>query len=225
MGILDTLLGNDAADASKAAAADTYQKQQDAVKSLLGYGDTLPGAYSALSEKFAPYGEAGNAALTQLMSGLGLGGPEGSAAFTSAYRSLPGYEAGLESGSKAIASSGAAKGMLNSGRTLKGLTRFGSDYEDQRSGDYLTRLMGLSGMGQTATGQQVATAGQGLQGQTQTRLAGYGGQYGSAGTVGQGDIAGANAQAQGWQNLLNFGGNLAGKAMGSDWVGKAMGFG
>ncbi len=49
-----------------------------------------------------------------------------------------------------------AGNMLQSGKTLKELQRFGSDYEDQRSGSYLDRLFGLSGMGQQATGQQVA---------------------------------------------------------------------
>jgi hypothetical protein len=75
--------------------------------------------------------------------------------------------------------------------------------------------MGLSGMGQTATGQQIGTVGTGLQGQLGTRQTAYGGQMQSAGTVGQGQIAGANAQAQGTQNILNTGANLLGKAFGA----------
>ncbi len=50
---------------------------------------------------FAPYGQAGQAALSQLMNGFGLGGAGGSEAFTQAYRSLPGYQAGLDTGTRA----------------------------------------------------------------------------------------------------------------------------
>lgn len=35
----------------------------------------------------------------------------------------------------------------------------------------------------------------------------------SAGTIGQGDVAAANAKTQGWQNLLNVGGFLGGSAL------------
>lgn len=213
MGFFDTLLGNDAADASRAAAADTYKKQQAAVGNLTNYGNTLPGAYRGLADRFSPYAEAGGSALARLLGGLGLPGGDGED-FTAAYRALPGYQAGLETGQDAVMDTAAARGMTRSGRTMKDLYRFGSNYEDARSGDYLSRLSGLAGMGQTATGQKVATEGTGLQGQLQTRLTGYGGQYGSAGTIGQGDIAAANAQAQGLGNLLNFGGNLLGKAIG-----------
>src|SRR5690606_36531387 len=133
----DTLLGKDAAEAAERAAADTYAKQQAAVRDLLAYGDTLPETYAKLAERFAPYESAGQSALTRLLGGLGLGGPNAAAEFTSAYRSLPGYTAGLESGKDAVMSTAAARGMLNSGRTMKDLTRFASDYEDQRAGYYL----------------------------------------------------------------------------------------
>jgi hypothetical protein len=79
----------------------------------------------------------------------------------------------------------------------------------------MSRLAGLAGMGQTATGQQVATEGTGLQGQLQTRMGAYGGQYGSAGTIGQGDIAAANAMAAGSNNLLKTGFDLGGKIIGA----------
>jgi hypothetical protein len=214
MGFWGDITGKTAADASKAAAADTYRKQTAAVGELKGYGDTLPGAYAGLADRFEPYAAGGGSAMARLLTGLGLPGGDGED-FSAAYRALPGYQAGMDRGNQSVMQTAGARGMLNSGRTMKDLYRFGSDYEDQRSGDYMTRLAGLAGMGQSATAQGVATEGQGLQGQLQTRIAGYNGQYGSAGTIGQGDIAGANARAAGMTNLLNLGGNLAGKAIGA----------
>jgi hypothetical protein len=215
MGFWSDITGKSAADASRRAAEDTYRKQQAAVEGINSYGDTLPDAYRGLSENFRPYEGAGQSALTQLMSGLGLNGAEGSAGFADAYRALPGYGAGLQTGQDAVMGTAASRGMLKSGRTMKDLYRFGSNYEDQRSGDYLTRLAGLAGMGPQATAQRVATEGQGLQGQLQTRLAGFGGQFGSAGTIGQGDIAAANARAAASGNLLKTGMDLGGKILGA----------
>jgi hypothetical protein len=212
MSFWDDITGKTAADASKAAAADTYKKQQDAVAGLTSYGDTLPGAYSGLADRFSPYANAGGSALSRLLTGLGLPGGDGED-FSAAYRATPGYQAGLDTGTNAVMGTNAARGMLNSGRTMKDLYRFGSDYEDQRAGDYMSRLAGLVSGGQNATGQQVATEGTGLQGQLQTRITGYGGQYGSAGTIGQGDIAAANARAAGSTGLLNFGANIGGKLL------------
>lgn len=212
MGIFDTLLGKDAARASEGAAADTYSKQQQAVRQLLGYGDQYANEFRTLSEGFQPYENAGNSALTRLMAGLGLGGNPGE--FTAAYRALPGYQAGLDAGSEAITGNAAARSGLNSGATLKALQKFGSDYEDQRAGSYLDRLFGLTGMGQQATGQRVATAGQGLQGQLGTRQSAYQGMMQSAPTIGQGQVAGANAKAAGLQNVINTGANIFGRLMG-----------
>jgi hypothetical protein len=68
--------------------------------------------------------------------------------------------------------------------------------------------------GMSALGAQNATAGQGLQGQLGTRQTAYGGEFGSAGTIGQGDIAAANAKAAGSQNLLNTGLKIGGMILG-----------
>jgi hypothetical protein len=214
MGFWSDITGKSAADASKAAAADTYRKQTAAVGELKGYGDTLPGAYAGLADNFQPYANAGGSAMARLLGGLGLEGGDG-ADFSAAYRALPGFQAGMESGQNAVMGTNAARGMLNSGRTMKDLYRFGSDYEDKRAGDYMSRLAGLTGMGQQATAQGVATEGQGIQGQLQSRLTGYAGQYGSAGTIGQGDVAAANARAAGMSNLLNVGANIGGKLIGA----------
>lgn len=214
MGFFDTLLGNSAADASNAAAGDTYEKMKQAGIDLRAYGDTLPGIYSGLADRYTPYTQAGTSALQQLLAGLGLGGDQ--QAFTNAYRNLPGYQAGLESGGQAVAGNANAGNMLQSGKTLKALQRFGSDYEDQRVNNYLAQLMGVTGMGQQATGSQIATEGQGLQGQLQTRLSSYGGDMQNAGTIGQGMIAGEQAKSTALGNILGTVGYLGGSYLGGN---------
>lgn len=214
MSFWDKLTGKDAADTSRAAAADTYDKQQKAIRNITDYGDSHLGQFRKLAGGFDPYVNAGSGALSMLMGGLGLNGGQGSADFTAAYRGLPGYQSGLQTGQDAALAAANAGGRLNSGAAQKQLLRYGSDYEDQRSGDYLNRLMGLSGMGQQAVGQQVSTVGQGLQGQLGTRQSAFQGDMNAAGTIGQGMVAGAQAEQQGMTNIMGTLGYLGGQALG-----------
>mgnify|MGYP001598122856 FL=1 len=213
MGFFDDITGKTAAKAAKEAAALQFGREQQAVSGMQGAGGSYASGMEGLSQKFSPYADAGKPALERLMAGLGLGGNQEQ--FTNAYQSLPGYQSGMDAGSKAVTSRLNAGPGVQSGAAMKELQRFGSDYENQRVGDYLQRLMGLSGMGQTATGQQVATAGQGLGGKLGADLTAYGSSFKSAGTEPLGMVAGANARAAGSQNLLNTGTNIFGKIMGS----------
>jgi hypothetical protein len=71
-----------------------------------------------------------------------------------AFRNTPGYQFGLNQGRRAVESSAAARGGLNSGAALKALTKFGNDYADQQGfTPYMNRLSGLFGGAQTAAGQ------------------------------------------------------------------------
>lgn len=205
MGILDALLGNTAADAAKAAAADTYKKQQEAVANLKGFGQDYANNFAGLAANYAPYqqtGAAGNAALQRLV------------ADPSSVRDLPGYQFAFSEGTNALDRSAAARGMLNSGRQMKDLTRFGTGLADQTYGNEFNRLLGLTQQGQNATTAANTFQGQGYQGQLGANTTAYGGQFGSAGTIGQGDVAAANAQASGLQGLLSAGMNLGGMALG-----------
>lgn len=214
MSIWDSLTGKSASNAANNAAALTYQNQQAAGKKLRQAGDAYAGGMQSLSELFKPYAAAGGDALSMYRAGLGLDGGAGSAAFTNAYQNIPGYTEGRTQGLDAATAGLNAAGRLNSGGAMKALYKYGSDYENQRSGDYLSRLFGLSGMGQQATGQQVATAGQGLQGQLGARTTAYGGDMQAAGTVGQGLVAGANAEQGALGNLLGAATYLGGAALG-----------
>jgi hypothetical protein len=204
LGFWDDITGKSAADAAKAAAADTYGKQQGAINKLIGYGDQYASDMSGLSQRFQPWantGMAANDAVARLISD------------PSSVRSLPAYDFMMGEGTKAIDRSAVSNGNLFSGKTGKALTAYGQNLADKTYGDQLSRLLGVSEQGRGATAQGVATAGQGLTGQLGARTTAYNGDMTSAGTIGQGDIAAANAKTAGMQNLLNFGGQLAGSAL------------
>lgn len=213
MGFWQDLIGQTSADTSNQAAADTYAKQQQATAGMRGAGQQFATNISGLAPAYDPYINAGKDALTRLMGGLGLGGEGGAADFTAAYHALPGYQSGLDTGTQAALRGINASGMSQSGGALKALQRYGSDYENQRSGDYLNRLAGLQGQGLQATGARTGLLGQGQLGLLGANISSYGGDLNSAGTIGQGMVAGAQAKQKGLESLLNIGANLGGKAI------------
>jgi hypothetical protein len=223
MGWLSDLTGKSASDAANRAAADTYAKQQAAVQGLTSYADTVPSRFNDIASGFDPYAQAGQSALTRLMAGLGLGGAGGSQEFTNAYQSLPGYTEGRDQGLQGAERALNAGNIGQSGRALKSLYRFGSDYENQRSGDYLNRLSGVAGAGQAATGAQAGIQGQGLTTQAGLRQSAFGGDLNSAGTVGQGLVAGAQAKQNALSNLMSSGAYLGGAFLGGGAGGSAFG--
>jgi hypothetical protein len=219
MGILQDLTGKTAADASRKAAADQYAKEQAAITGIQQAGTQAQGDYASTANLYNPYIQQGQAASDPLMALLGLGGDQAGAVAN--YRNLPGYQSGLETGTQAAMRAANAGGGLDRGAAFKSLQRFGSDYEDQRFGDYLSRLMGLNTQGLGATGQKVGTIGQGIGANLGARTSAFGGQLGSAKTIGQGDIAAAQAQQSGLQGLLGTGAYLGGQALGGPLGGAA----
>src|SRR5689334_498213 len=112
MGFWDDLTGKTAADASKAAAADQYGKQQSAIQRLLGYGNEYKAGMDELSTKYNPFistGLTANDAYARLL------------ADPNSVRSLPGYQFDQAEGTRAVDRSAAARGLDASGRTLKDL--------------------------------------------------------------------------------------------------------
>jgi len=213
MGFFDDLSGKTASDASNAAAADTYRKQQEANLRMILAGEKSRDQFAQLAGSFDPFVSGGLQGQQSYLAALGLAGPEAQQAAIANFRASPGYLEGLTQGSSAITGNRAASGLLNSGGTLKSLQKFGSDYADKQFGSWLDRLSGLGGQGLQATGAQVGTAGTGLNNEFNARRTAYTGEYGSAGTIGQGMVAGATAQAQGANNIFGAGMNLAGKAL------------
>lgn len=214
MSIFDTLFGRSASDAANAAAQDTFKKQRKATAAYDAAGDEYLSGLLGLSKSFAPYSAAGGTALEQLLAGLGLGGEDAQNQFIASYRNSPGYRAGLDTGIKSIEGSQNVNHMLKSGNTLRALSKFGMDYEDQNYNNRLAQLRDLVGMGQSATAQQVGTASTGYGGKLQQRGTSYGGQMQSAGTIGQGIVAGANAEQSALQGLLGAATYLGGAYLG-----------
>jgi hypothetical protein len=203
MGFWDDLTGTTAANASRAAAADTYGKQTAATAGIRQAGDQYATSMGDLAKGFQPWqatGQTANSAVANLL------------ADPSSVRSLPGYQFGLDQGNKSIIGNASATGNVFSGKTGKALEGYGVNYADQKYGDHLARLLGVSQQGLGATGAAAGVAGQGLTGQLGSRTSAYNGDMTAAGTIGQGDVAAANARAQGSQNLLNTGIQIAGMA-------------
>ena len=198
MSFWDDITGKTASEAANAAAADTYQKQQAAIAKLTGYGDQYADKFNALYSPYSETGATANSALARLL------------ADPSSVRSLPGYSLDLEEGTRAIDRSAAARGMDQSGRTLKDLQRFGTGLADRTLQSQFQRLLGGTGVGLSGN----AGIGTGLQGQLGTRTSAYQGDMASAGTIGQGMVAGANAESAGASNLLNAGLKLGSMALG-----------
>ena len=158
--ILGGILGNQAA--SKAANAQLQAAQ----------GATAEQAreYDLAREDAAPYRAAGTSALDRLNSGMSSG--DLTRGFTSAdLENDPIYQKALQwatqQGTQAINRGAAARGGLDSGSTLKGITdyalgaatQYGNDAFNRfniTQGNQFNRNAALAGIGQTAVGQTTA---------------------------------------------------------------------
>jgi hypothetical protein len=67
--------------------------------------------------------------------------------------STPGYEFQLGQGEQALMANNAASGLLNSGNTLAGITRYGQQYAQNAYQGYLQNLQQIMGPGNAATAQ------------------------------------------------------------------------
>lgn len=208
MGFLGTLLGTDQAKQANQAAADAYNKQVGNIRAINEWGDEQVGKYRALAQNYDPYTQTGLQFNNQLQTLISN---------PSSLRSQPGYQFTYDQGMNALGSLNASRGMLNSGAASKDAMKFGQGLADQTYNSTLDRLMNGSKMGLGAEYMQTNTEAQGLQNQWDARKSAYQGGMQSAGTVGQGIVAGANAQSQGVQNLMNLAGTVGGTVGGWIW--------
>lgn len=130
--------------------------RQDAKQAMAGFNYL---ADNQVGQQYVPQGAAANTAISDL---LGVGGdPTRAKAAFDNYLGSTGYNFQLGQGQNAIASSNAAKGLLNSGATAKALTRYGQDLAATTFNNYLTQLGGLSTRGLQGAGMigQAGTVG------------------------------------------------------------------
>lgn len=82
---------------------------------------------------------------------LGLGGDQGAAekAFEN-FRGSTGYQFRLDEGMRSITGSAAARGLLNSGATLKGMGEYSQNLASSEFNTYLTTLLGKQDQGLNA---------------------------------------------------------------------------
>lgn len=101
----------------------------------------------------APEISNGRSADTTLAGLLNIGGdPAAAASAFDAFKGSDGYVSRLAEGENSINSNAYARGMGDSGATLKALTRFGQDYSSNEFGKYVGDLSGVSSTGAAARG-------------------------------------------------------------------------
>jgi len=180
-----------------------------------------------------PFRQAGLTAQEQIMQLLGVGGDASAADYGSLAKPFgmeqfeqdPGYAFRLSEGTKALERSAAARGLLQSGSTLKGIQRFGQESASQEYGNAFNRyqiernarlnpLQSLMGAGQTATNVMTGNVGQSSQNQQANiyntgaaRASGYIGQANALGgalsSIGQAAASYPLMQAQvGYYNAM-----------------------
>ena len=199
-----------------------------------------------------PFRQSGLTAQNELMQYLGIGGDKNAPGYGSLAKSFdelyggdkfqqdPSYQFRVDEGIKAVNRSAAARGMLESGATLKGLTRFGQREGSQEYQNAFNRfqveraarlnpLQSLMGSGQSAS--NVMTGATGQFGQNEASNIYNAGQARASGYIGQanalnnalGQITGYAVQAPLNNAMMNFynngaaggGGGSAGNAFGS----------
>lgn len=144
--------------------------------------------YNQSRNDLSPYRQTGVDALGQMakLYGIPQYGSDGkqvagsSQADYSGFTDSPDYKFAFDEGSRAVNAGLSARGLGNSGRAMKELTRYGQGMASQQLGNYVNRLAAMAGVGQTATNQTGAlgasaaqSAGQTTQAAGDARASGY----------------------------------------------------
>lgn len=152
-----------------------------------------------------PWRQAGMSALTQLQTGMN----DMNRGFSmNDFQKDPGYQFRMDEGLRAIDRSAAARGGLNSGATMKALTRFGQDFASNEYTNAYNRfkndqnqrfnqLSSLAGVGQVAN-NQIGNAAANYGAQTSNNILGVG-----------------NAQAANYMSQANLGREISGTLYGA----------
>jgi hypothetical protein len=173
-----------------AGALSSWLASNAQVKSAEEANALLWAMYQQNRADLAPWREAGAGGLENMVNMTTPGEK-----FT-AMQADPGYRWRLNQGNQAINNALAARGLHDSGRALKELTRYGQGFASNEFGNVFNRNASLAGLGQTAVNTGV-NAGTTAGGQIANNLTGIG-NANASGYVGVG-----NALTGGLQNYLN----------------------
>jgi hypothetical protein len=139
-----------AADRASQVQSDASQRAADVQLQM----------YETTREDLKPYMEHGVPAMNSLAAMYGL--VPGSEAFgekqMEAFRAAPDYQIAMREGLSALDKSAASRGMLKSGRTMKGAMDYASDLGTRKLDSYLNRLRDIAGIGQSSAARTGAAA-------------------------------------------------------------------
>lgn len=160
-------------DAQYAASQQALQLQRD--------------MFNEARQNYKPYQQySGSADILSRLYGL-----NGQPADMSAFNASPGYQFRLGEGQRALESSAAARGGLFSGAAGKAMQNYGQNAASQEFDNYVSRLFGMSQMGQNAAAG-ISNAGQNFANSSSNIL----------GTMGQNQ---ANAKISQWNAIGSLG--------------------
>lgn len=153
--------------------------------------------YNQGRDDMAPYRAAGQAGLGAYAANL-----------SQPFQQTPGYQFAQNEAMRGVMANASARGLVNSGATLRALQDRAAGIASQGYGDYMNRLAALSGIGQTAA-TQGAQGAQNYGAQAAGVMGQGAAQQGNLLTQGAGALAGgqnqaANALMGGVNNLLSY---------------------
>lgn len=215
-GLLGMSAANSAANTQAGASRDASAASLQAAREGNALLATM---YAQNRADMEPWRAAGANALSSLTGQMGsLNKPFG----LDDFNADPGYQFRLAEGEKGLNRAAGARGMYDSGATLKALTRYNQDYATGEFGNaynrynadrtnIFNRLAAISGTGQTAAGN-IGAAGQNYAGNASANInnsvnASNNALMGGANARASGYIGGANALSgaigQGYNNYAN----------------------
>lgn len=173
-GVTGLIGGNKQAKATKQAAQLEFDAAMKGIAEQARQFDTT-------RADFAPYQQAGQAALERMTALLGMGTPESQASEIEALRGSPLYKSLYGAGEEAILANASATGGLRGGNAQRSLYELGEDTLSALIERQLGNYGGLVGVGTGASGavgnfganavaQQNALRGQGAGAQAQSAL-------------------------------------------------------
>lgn len=104
-------------------------------------------AYDSINSSFSPLFGMASTGADSLMKLLG-----GDSSGFDAYKKATGFDFASGRGIGAVTAGNAARGLLNSGSTAKGIAEFSTGLQNQYADNYMQRLLGLSDIGLKAGG-------------------------------------------------------------------------
>jgi hypothetical protein len=218
MGIFTDLFSSQPAQDAAALKAQGYATANTTANAALTAGQAQAAPlYGQAYGNFATLGNKFGAGQDAYNDATGVNGADGITRATNNFKSLPGYQGGLDTGINQLERRAAARGDVGGGNTAADTIKFASDYDAGKYGSY------ISSLAPNLAGATSATAGgAGVLGQQAAADQNIGSQIASndySSSVGQGNaqadaaLAPYSASQNFWGALLG-GANLALKASG-----------